>query len=101
MRKPVFWVFNQVRHKPGCTTTEDGERLELWDVESRGICSKNKGIDQLRGDHTADLHFVFANAKSRFSHDMAPMSKRPVSSKHYDINFALHMILKIPMTKAV
>ena len=24
-RKPVFWVSHlQVRHKPGCTTTEDG-----------------------------------------------------------------------------
>ena len=24
VRKPVFGVFNQVRHKPGCTATEDG-----------------------------------------------------------------------------
>ena len=23
-RKPVFWVSDQVRHKPGCTATEDG-----------------------------------------------------------------------------
>ena len=24
VRKPVFEVFDQVRHKPGCTATEDG-----------------------------------------------------------------------------
>ena len=24
MRKPVFGVSDQVRHKPGCTATEDG-----------------------------------------------------------------------------
>ena len=24
VRKPVFWVSYQVRHKPGCTTTQDG-----------------------------------------------------------------------------
>ena len=28
MRKPVFGVSDHVRHKPGCKTTEDGQRLE-------------------------------------------------------------------------
>ena len=28
---------DQVRHKPGCTVTEDGKRLEILDLESRGI----------------------------------------------------------------
>ena len=28
---------DQVRHKPACTVTEDGERLEILDLESRGI----------------------------------------------------------------
>ena len=37
MRKPVFGVSDQVRHKPGCTVTEDGERLEIWYLGSRGI----------------------------------------------------------------
>ena len=37
VRKPVFGVFDQVRHKPGCTTTEDGLRLEISDLDSRGI----------------------------------------------------------------
>ena len=30
-------VSDQVQHKPGCTATEDGYRLEIWDLESRGI----------------------------------------------------------------
>ena len=28
---------DQVRHKPGCTVTEDGLRLEILDLESKGI----------------------------------------------------------------
>ena len=27
---------DQVRHKLGCTVTEDGQRLEILDLESRG-----------------------------------------------------------------
>ena len=26
-----------IRHKPGCAATEDGQRLEISDLESRGI----------------------------------------------------------------
>ena len=37
LRKPVFGVSDQVPHKPDCTTTEDGESLEISDLESRGI----------------------------------------------------------------
>ena len=29
MRKPVFGVSDKVKHKKGCTTTEDGKRLEI------------------------------------------------------------------------
>ena len=28
---------DQVQHKPTCTVTEDGERLEILDLENRGI----------------------------------------------------------------
>ena len=31
VRKPVFGVSDHVRHKPGCTATEDGLRLEISD----------------------------------------------------------------------
>ena len=37
VRKPVFGVSDLVRHKPGCTTTEDGLRLEISYIRSRGI----------------------------------------------------------------
>ena len=37
VRKLVFGVSNQIRHKPGCTATEDGLRLEISELESRGI----------------------------------------------------------------
>ena len=37
VRKPVFGVSDQVRHKPGCTVSEDGQRLEISDLGSRGI----------------------------------------------------------------
>ena len=30
-------VSDLVRHKPGCTATEEGYRLEISDLESRGI----------------------------------------------------------------
>ena len=30
-------VSEQVRHKPACTVKEDGERLEILDLERRGI----------------------------------------------------------------
>ena len=37
MRKPVFGVSDQVRHKPVCTTIEDGYRLKISDLGCRGI----------------------------------------------------------------
>ena len=35
--KTNILVSDQVRHKPGCTATEDGLGLEISDLESRGI----------------------------------------------------------------
>ena len=75
MRKPVFGVSDHVRHKPGCTTTQDGKKLEISYLGSRGIiyylCSVNKGADQLSGTAKLICVFVFAYAKSRFSHNEA------------------------------
>ena len=70
MRKLVFGVSNLVRHKPGCTVTEDDERLEISDLVSRGTVLS---VKQKKGGHReADLClFVFVYAKSRFSHDGA------------------------------
>ena len=37
VRKPVFRVSDHVQHKLGCAVTEDGLRLEISDLGSRGI----------------------------------------------------------------
>ena len=37
LRKPVIGVSDRIRHKPGCTTAEDGWRIEIPDLRSRGI----------------------------------------------------------------
>ena len=58
---------DQVRLKPGYTVIEDGQRLEILDLESRGIvlsvvyypCSEDKGADQLRSYCEADLRLCF------------------------------------------
>ena len=36
-RKRVFRLSDQVRHKPGCTATEDCFKREISDLGSRGI----------------------------------------------------------------
>ena len=68
MRKSVFGVSDQVRHKPGCTAAEDGWRLEILDLGSGGDCTirvaKTKALISV---------FVFAYAKSRFSHSAAQL----------------------------
>ena len=60
-----------VRHKPGCTSTEDSQsRLELSDLESKGVAKTDALISYAL---TAQLvcFFDFAYAKSRFSYDAA------------------------------
>ena len=57
--KPVFGVFDQVRHKPACTATEASERLEILDIETRGIILSKQWT------------VLFAYGKNRFSKDMA------------------------------
>ena len=62
-----------VRHKPGCTSTEDSQsRLELSDLESKGVAKTDALISNAL---TAQLvcFFDFAYAKSRFSYDSAQM----------------------------
>ena len=68
MRKPVFGVSDQVRHKVklDCTATEEGYRLEISYIGSRGIVlaiSENKGADQLRGYRKADMRLCFRICK--------------------------------------
>ena len=45
--KQQFWC--QIRHKPACTSTEDGWKLDILDLRIRGFvvpCSDNKGADK-------------------------------------------------------
>ena len=65
MRKQTV-VSNQVQHKPSLMSTENGKRLEILDLERRGIVlfvSENKGADQLRSYCDADLRFCFCICK--------------------------------------
>ena len=62
MRKQTVWVPTRADTKPGYTVTEDGQRLEILDLESRGIvhpCCENKGADKLRSYCEADLRLCF------------------------------------------
>ena len=67
VRKPVFGVSDQVRHKPGCTATEDIARGLIFRIKVvEGLyytCSENKGADQLRGYREADLRLCFRICK--------------------------------------
>ena len=76
MRKPVFGVSDQVSRKPGCTTTQDGWRLEISDIAGRGIVlpvyiAKTKALISYADTAQLTCVFVFAYAKSRFSHNEA------------------------------
>ena len=66
VRKPVFKVSDQVLHKMGCTVTEDGWKLEISDLGSRGSMAKTKALISF-----SICVFVFAYGRSRFSHDVA------------------------------
>ena len=59
--KPVFRFSNHIRHKPGCTATEDGKGLVIKEVEGlHYLRSENKGPDQLRCDRAVDLRLYFS-----------------------------------------
>ena len=78
MRKPVFEVSEQVRHKPSCAATEDVPRgLKPWIKIEEGLrypCNRSKGADQLRSYSAADLRLCFRICKGLFSHDAAHLS---------------------------
>ena len=73
-----------VRHKPGCTSTEDSQsRLELSDLESKGVAKTDALISYAL---TAQLvcFFDFAYTKGRFSYDAAQMKTLFVSYDKMD-----------------
>ena len=72
-----------VQHKPGCTTTEDSQRLELSDLESKGVAKTDALISYAL---TAQLmcSFDFAYAQSRFIDDAAQMKTLLVLNDRMD-----------------
>ena len=40
-RKPLFGISSNIRHKPGCTTNEDGFRLDFSVVRQKKDCTIN------------------------------------------------------------
>ena len=66
LRKPVFGVSDQVRHKPAVHPQKMARGLEFRILEVEGLyypCSENKGADQLRGYREADLRLCFRICK--------------------------------------
>ena len=62
-------------------------------------CSKNKGADQLRGYSEADLRqvFVFAYAKSRFSHRAALLIS--IQSDFASVNLLFQIVPSFPFQR--
>ena len=65
MRSPVFGVSDLVRHKRGCTSTEDGKRLEFSDYGDRGV-AKSKPLISCMVNHAADLRLFSHMQKAGF-----------------------------------
>ena len=76
-KKPVFEVCDQVRHKQTCTATEARWRLEISDIETRGIILSRqwttKVLIKLGRCAGWSVPLIFPYGINRFSHDMAHM----------------------------
>ena len=65
-RKPVFAVSYQVRHKRVCAVSENGQKLEISDLEEEKFyypSGETKGADQLRSYCESDLRLCFRICK--------------------------------------
>ena len=75
MRKPVFGVCNQVRHKLACSATETTYSLEISAIVRRDIILSRqrttKVLIRLRGCAGWSAPLLFAYGINRFSHDVA------------------------------
>ena len=74
VRKQTIWVSDQVRHKPGCTVTEEGKKLEILGFKKRNctICvAKTKALISFAVTAKLICAFVFANADCWFAHAAA------------------------------
>ena len=66
MRKSVFWISDQVRHKPAIAATESSKRLEISDIETRDIIlSRQTRVDsnQPAQPHRLARVLIFGSSK--------------------------------------
>ena len=96
VRKPVFGVSDQVQHKPGCPAIEDDYRLEISDLGSRGIftirAAKTNALISFAVIAKLICAFVFAYAKSRFSHNEAKISWNKASQTKFVVVRSVFML---------
>ena len=74
LKKNISVVSEHVRQKPSCTSTEDGHRLEIWVLESKGIVlfvAKTKALISFAVTAKLICAYVFAYADRWFCHDVA------------------------------
>ena len=81
-RKPVFRGFDKVRLKPASAATEASYRLEISDIEIRGIILPRqwttKALIKLRRCKGWSAPLLFAYGKNRFSRDEAHLKNMVV-----------------------
>ena len=67
MRKPMFWfpTWSDTNQAMQLKKMARGLKFRIKKVEgSYYLCSENKGADQLRGNHEADLRLCFRICKT-------------------------------------
>ena len=68
----MFWFLTWSDTNQAVQSQKMARGLKFRKVEGLYyLCSENKGADQLRGHHEADLRLCFRIAKHWFSHDTA------------------------------
>ena len=76
--KTNILVSDQVWHKPGCTATEDGQRLEIWDLGRRGIV-----LSMQRKQRRWSASLLSHMQNIGFSHDVAHLTVR----QHFKMSY--------------
>ena len=86
VRKPVFGVSAQVRHKPGYYNNRRWLEARNLGFRKKRDCTfyiaKTKALISCAVTAQLICGFVFAYAKNRFSHDEAQMTSRNTSQRH-------------------
>ena len=73
-KKTVFGFCDQVRHKPACAAREARQRLEISDIETRGIILSRQRTTKVLISLRGSAPLLFTYGINRFSHDVAHMT---------------------------